>query len=60
MVRLSTPGHQPVLVRTTPLPAGHSLPTGRFFVIRPPGTSTLNWAVTPLDVAGHRVAFSNF
>jgi hypothetical protein len=60
MVRLSNPGHQPLLVRTAPLPTGHSLPAGRFFVIQPPGTSTLSWAVTPLDAAGHRVAFSSF
>jgi hypothetical protein len=60
MVRLSSPGHRPVLVRTAPLPNGHSLPHGRFFVVRPPGTSTLSWAVTPLDAAGQKVAFTAF
>ena len=60
MVRLSTPGHRPLLVRTAPLPTGHNLPAGRFFIIRSPGTIRLSWAVTPLDAAGHRVAFSSF
>jgi hypothetical protein len=60
MVRLTAPGHRPLLIRTVPLPAGHRLPAGRFFVIQPPGTSWLNWSVTPLDAAGQQVAFRDF
>jgi hypothetical protein len=60
MVRLTAPGRQPVLVRTARLPAGHSLPAGRFFIIQSPSTVQLSWAVTPLDAAGHKVAFSDF
>lgn len=60
MVRLTAPGHRAILVRTAPLPAGYGLPAGRFFVIQPPGAVSVSWAVTPLDAAGHRVAFSDF
>lgn len=60
MVRLTAPGHQPILVRTAPLPAGRGLPAGRFFVIQPPGSVALTWWVTPLDAAGRKVAFSDF
>ena len=60
MVRLTAPGHRPLLVRTAPLPAGHGLPAGRFFIIQPPGSVSLTWSVTPLDAAGHRVAFRDF
>jgi hypothetical protein len=60
MVRLTAPGHRALLVRTAPLPAGHSLPAGRFFIVQPPGDVSLNWTVTPLDAAGHKVAFRDF
>jgi hypothetical protein len=60
MVRLTAPGHRPVLVRTAPLPAGRGLPAGRFFVIQSPMSVSASWWVTPLDAAGHRVAFRDF
>lgn len=60
MVRLTAPGHRPVLVRTAPLPAGRGLPAGRFFVIQSPSSVSVSWWVTPLDAAGHRVAFRDF
>jgi hypothetical protein len=60
MVRLTAPGHRPLLVRTAPLPAGHGLPAGRFFIVQPPGGVSLSWTVTPLDAAGHQVAFRDF
>jgi hypothetical protein len=60
MVRLTAPGHRPVLVRTAPLPAGRGLPAGRFFVIQSPSSVSVSWSVTPLDAAGHRVAFRDF
>ena len=59
-VRLTAPGHRPLLVRTAPLPAGYSLPAGRFFIIQPPGGVSVNWTVTPLGAAGHKVAFRAF
>jgi len=34
--------------------------SGRFFIIQPPGGVSVNWTVTPLDAAGHRVAFRAF
>jgi hypothetical protein len=60
MVRLTAPGHRPLLVRTVPLPAGRGLPAGRFFIIRSPSSVSVSWRVTPLDAAGHRVAFRAF
>jgi hypothetical protein len=60
MVRLTAPGHRPLLVRTAPLPAGHGLPAGRFFIIRSPSSVWVSWWVTPLDAAGRRVAFREF
>lgn len=60
MVRLTAPGHRPLHVRTAPLPTGHGLPAGRFFIVQPPGGVSLNWTVTPLDAAGQRVAFRDF
>ena len=60
MVRLTAPGHRPMLVRTAPFPAGRGLPAGRFFVSSPPGGDWTSWTVTPLDGAGHQVAFRDF
>ena len=59
-IRLTAPGHRPVLVRTAPLPAGRGLPAGRFFVVQSPSSVWVSWWVTPLDAAGHRVAFRAF
>jgi hypothetical protein len=59
-VRLSAPGHAPILVRTRPLPSRAGLPRGRFFITQPPGPGNVNWNVTLLDAAGHKVAFADF
>lgn len=60
MVRLTAPGHRPLLVRTAPLPARRGLPAGRFFIVQSPSSVSASWWVTPLDAAGHRVAFRDF
>jgi hypothetical protein len=60
MVRLTAPGHRPLLVRTAPLPARRGLPAGRFFIVQSPSSVSVSWWVTPLDAAGHRVAFRDF
>jgi hypothetical protein len=60
MVRLTAPGHAPVLVRTRPFPFRAGLPYGRFFITQPPGSAYVNWNVTPLDASGHKVAFADF
>lgn len=57
-VILTAPGHQPVVVRTMPLPGG--FPSGRFFIADPPGLGTVLWNVTLRDSAGHIVPFENF
>jgi len=59
-IRLTASGHQAVLVRTAPLPAGRGLPAGRFFIIQSPTSVWVSWWVTPLDAAGHKVAFTDF
>lgn len=59
-VRLTAPGQSSLLVPTAPLPGGHGLPRGRFFVVQPPGPVTVSWTVVPLDAAGHTVAFTPF
>jgi len=59
-VRLTAPGWRPRLVRTAPLPGGHGLPRGRFFVVQSPSPATVSWTVVPLDAAGHPVAFAAF
>ena len=60
MVRLTAPGHRPLLVRTVPLPARRGLPAGRFFIVQSPSSVSVSWSVTPLDAAGQRVAFRDF
>ena len=57
--RLSAPGHASIFVRTRPLPSRAGLPGGRFFITQPPGPANVNWNVTLLDSAGHKVAFAN-
>ena len=59
-VRLSALRQAPVLARTQPLPARAGLPRGRFFILQNPGQARANWNVTLLDVAGHKVAFTDF
>jgi len=59
-VRLSAPGQATVLAATQPFPARAGLPRGRFFILQNPGPASVNWNVTLLDAAGHKVAFTNF
>ena len=59
-VRLTAPGHAPVLVRARPFPSRAGLPHGRFFITQPPGPANVNWNVTPLDASGNKIAFADF
>jgi hypothetical protein len=59
-VELRAPGYAPVLIPTRPIPDHDGLPHGRFFIVAPPGGASVNWHVTLLDAAGHKVPFANF
>jgi hypothetical protein len=57
---LTASGYAPVIVATRPLPEESGLPSGRFFIVEPPGPTGVVWSVTLRDSAGRHVAFSNF
>jgi hypothetical protein len=59
-VELRAPGYAPILLPTRPIPAQDGLPQGRFFIVAPPGPAGVNWKVTLLDAAGHKVPFADF
>ena len=59
-VELRAAGYPPLLTPAKPIPAGAGLPKGRFFIVEPPGPASVNWSVTLLDSAGHRVHFAAF
>jgi hypothetical protein len=59
-VVLTASGYAPVIGPTRPLPEESGLPTGRFFIVEPPGPTSVVWNVTLRDSAGHQVAFSKF
>jgi hypothetical protein len=57
---LTAPGYQPVVVRTIPLPSSGGLPSGRFFIVDPPGPASVIWSVVLKDSAGRVVPFQDF
>jgi len=57
---LATRGRVRVIVPTRPLPQKAGLPSGRFFVIDPPGPLSVIWSVTLKNAAGQTVPFAAF
>jgi hypothetical protein len=59
-VVLTAKGYAPVIVSTLPIPQEDGLPSGRFFIVDPPGPASVNWDVRLEDAAGRTVPFVDF
>jgi hypothetical protein len=57
---LTARGHARVMVPTRLIPHKDGLPSGRFFVIDPPGAASVPWQVKLEDAAGQTVSFTDF
>lgn len=57
---LTARGRAPVIVPTRPITQKAGLPSGRFFVIDPPGPVSVVWNVTLKNAAGQTVHFAEF
>jgi hypothetical protein len=53
-------GRQPLVVLTRPIPDSIGLPSGRFFIVDPPGNGGVAWKVTLKDADGNVVPFTSF